>query len=143
MFKGEYQHALDEKNRLTVPSKFREGLGDSFVITRGLDNCLFAYPAEEWSKLEEKLKALPFTRSDARSFARFFFSGAVDAEVDKQGRVIVPSNLKEHAKIDRDVVIIGVATRVEIWAKAEWEAFREKTEASYEEIAEKIVDIGI
>ncbi|MHB0884301.1 MAG: division/cell wall cluster transcriptional repressor MraZ [Bacillota bacterium] len=143
MFKGEYQHALDEKNRLTVPSKFREGLGDSFVITRGLDNCLFAYAAEEWSKLEEKLKALPFTRADARSFSRFFFSGAVDAEVDKQGRVVIPSNLKEHARIDKDVVVIGVATRVEIWGQAEWEAFREKTEASYEEIAEKIVDIGI
>ncbi len=143
MFKGEHQHTLDEKNRLTVPAKFREGLGDKFVITRGLDNCLFAYPEDEWTKLEEKLKVLPFTRADARSFSRFFFSGAVDAEVDKQGRVVVPANLKEHARIDKDVVIIGVATRVEIWARTEWEAFREKTEASYEEIAEKIVDIGI
>ncbi|HEY3315592.1 MAG TPA: division/cell wall cluster transcriptional repressor MraZ [Bacillota bacterium] len=143
MFKGEFEHSLDEKNRLTMPSKFRERLGDHFTITRGLDSCLFVYPDDEWAKLEEKLKGLPFTRADARAFSRMFFSGAADAEPDKQGRVIIPANLKEHAKIERDVVIVGVATRVEVWAKAEWESFRRKAGESYEEIAEKIVDIGI
>lgn len=140
---GEYQHALDDKGRLTIPSKFRNEIGDRFVITKGLDNCLFAYPQKEWATLENKLSTLPLTRSDARAFVRFFFSGAVEGELDKQGRVLIPNNLREYAQIDRDVVIIGVMNRFEIWAKNLWEAYRQRSEESFAELAEKINELGI
>lgn len=137
---GEYQHTIDAKGRLSIPARFREGLGDRFVATKGLDNCLFVYPTDEWAKLEEKLKELPFTRADARAFVRFFFSGATECEVDKQGRILIPENLRTYAKLEKDCVVIGVSTRVEIWSRAEWEAYQAKADAAYEEIAEKIID---
>jgi MraZ protein len=140
MFMGEFQHSLDEKGRITIPSKFRDGLGQSFVVTRGLDNCLFVYPREEWSTLEQKLKALPLMKSDARAFTRFFFSGATECDLDKQGRVNIPSNLREHAKLDKDAVVIGVSNRVEIWGKDAWEGYAQQSEDSFNEIAEKLVD---
>lgn len=143
MFMGEFQHTIDAKGRVIVPSKFREGLGEKFVATKGLDNCLFVYPMEEWQRLEEKMKALPFTKADARAFVRFFFSGATECEVDKQGRILLPANLRAHAKLDRDLVIIGVSTRVEIWSKEEWNKYTEQSEATYEELAEKIVDFDL
>lgn len=142
MFKGEFQHSLDEKGRLIIPAKFREGLGEKFVITRGLDNCLFAYPTSQWEVLEEKIKELPTSQADTRAFVRMFFSGAVDADFDKQGRVVIPQQLREHARIDRDVYVIGVSTKVEVWAKETWEKYSDQAGQSYEGIA-KIVNIGI
>ncbi|WP_028307459.1 division/cell wall cluster transcriptional repressor MraZ [Desulfitibacter alkalitolerans] len=143
MFMGEYQHSLDPKGRLIVPSKFRDGLGQNFVITKGLDNCLFVYPMEEWLVIEKKLKNLPFTKADARAFVRFFFSGANECELDKQGRILLPSNLREYAKLDKDVVIIGVSSRIEIWSKEVWESYSQNEEMDYEGIAEKLQDIDI
>ncbi|MGR6836196.1 division/cell wall cluster transcriptional repressor MraZ [Syntrophomonas erecta] len=143
MFLGEYQHSLDAKGRVTIPSKFREQLTDRFVATKGLDNCIFLYPLEEWSRIEEKIHSLPFTRSDVRSFARFFFAGASELEIDKQGRTVLPVNLRDYAAIEKDLVIIGVGSRVEIWASAKWESYTESAESSYEAIAESLVDLGI
>ncbi|MCW3491243.1 division/cell wall cluster transcriptional repressor MraZ [Dethiobacter alkaliphilus] len=143
MFMGEYQHSVDGKGRLIMPAKFREALGERFVVTRGLDNCLFVYPMEEWTILEKKLKALPFTRSDARAFMRFFFSGAAECELDKQGRVLVPNNLRDHAKLLKDAVVIGVSNRVEIWSQEVWGSYSEETGLSFENIAEKIEDIEL
>ncbi|NLN16660.1 MAG: division/cell wall cluster transcriptional repressor MraZ [Firmicutes bacterium] len=143
MFMGEYQHTLDNKGRLIIPAKFRAGLGERFIVTRGLDGCLFAYPLKEWEILESKLKELPLTKSDARSFVRFFFSGASECELDKQGRIMLPANLREYAQMTKDVVVIGVANRVELWSKELWDEYMDKATASYEEIAEKIVELGI
>lgn len=143
MFMGEYHHTLDDKGRLIVPAKFREGLGERCVVTRGLDRCLFVYPLSEWRVMEEKLKQLPLTQRDARAFARFFFSGASDLEIDKQGRIMLPASLREYAGFAKDVVVIGVSTRVELWSKEVWEAYMAESEASFESIAEKIVDLGI
>lgn len=139
-FMGEYQHSVDEKGRMIIPAKFRDALGSAFVITRGLDHCLFVYPQEEWGVLEQKLKSLPLMKSDARAFTRFFFSGAIECELDKQGRVNIPSNLREHAKIDKETVVIGVSNRVEIWSKEAWEGYAEQSEQSFNDIAEKLVD---
>ncbi len=143
MFMGEYEHTIDAKSRLIVPVKFREDLGDSFIITKGLDDCLFVYPMEEWKILEKKMRNLSFTRSDARAFSRFFFAGANECEVDKQGRVLIPANLRKYARLEKDVVIIGVASRVEIWSKEVWETYNENTGSQYENIAEKLDDITI
>ncbi|HJV44829.1 MAG TPA: division/cell wall cluster transcriptional repressor MraZ [Bacillota bacterium] len=143
MFMGEYQHSIDEKGRMIIPAKFREDLGESFVITRGLDKCLFVYPMEEWKQLEAKLKSLPFTRSDARAFTRFFFSGATECELDKQGRVNIPGTLRQHASLERDCVIIGVSSRVEIWSSTLWEEYNAQSGESFNEIAEKIVDFDL
>ncbi|NLT19545.1 MAG: division/cell wall cluster transcriptional repressor MraZ [Syntrophomonadaceae bacterium] len=143
MFLGEYQHTLDVKGRITIPSRFREQLLERFVATKGLDNCIFLYPMDEWQAIENKLKSLPFTRADVRSFARFFFSGASELEVDKQGRVVLPGNLRDYAGIDKDVVIIGVGTRVEIWSYDSWNEYNQRAASGYEEIAESLVDLGI
>ncbi|MFA5523581.1 MAG: division/cell wall cluster transcriptional repressor MraZ [Tissierellales bacterium] len=143
MFIGEYQHSLDIKGRLIVPAKFRDDLGDVFIITKGLDNCLFVYPKDEWKVLEEKLKLLPLTRKDARAFVRFFFSGATECELDKQGRILIPGNLREHCRIEKDAVVIGVSNRVEIWSKEEWNLYNDDEDLSYESIAEKMAELGI
>ncbi|MFD2672323.1 division/cell wall cluster transcriptional repressor MraZ [Marinicrinis sediminis] len=141
MFMGEYHHSVDEKGRMIVPAKFRDTLGSTFVITRGLDHCLFVYPQEEWKVLEQKLKALPLMKADARAFTRFFFSGATECELDKQGRVNIPANLREHGKLSNQAVVIGVSNRVEIWSKEEWENYAHASEESFNEIAEKLVDL--
>mgnify|MGYP001007731096 CR=1 FL=1 len=143
MFMGEYQHGLDTKGRLIIPAKFREELGEGAIITRGLDNCLFLFPQEEWSILENKLKALPLTKHDARQFVRFLFSGATECEMDKQGRINLPTNLREFAEIEKDAVVIGVSSRIEIWSKERWQSYVEVAEESFEDIAENIVDLGI
>ncbi|MBC1520447.1 division/cell wall cluster transcriptional repressor MraZ [Listeria aquatica] len=143
MFMGEYQHNIDIKGRLIVPAKFRELLGEQFVITRGLDKCLFAYPHSEWSKLEEKLQSLPLTKKDARSFTRFFFSGASECELDKQGRINIPQTLLSYADLEKESVIIGVSNRVEIWSKPEWEAAFEEAEESFADIAENMIGFDI
>ena len=142
MFLGEYQHSLDSKGRIIVPSKFREELGARFIATKGLDNCLFLYPMEEWKIIEEKLRALPFTRADVRSFARFFFSGAAELEIDRQGRILLPPNLREYAGIEKDLTIIGVGARVEIWANEKWAPYNQTAQSSYEVIAENLVGLG-
>lgn len=141
MFMGEYNHTIDAKGRLIVPSKFRELLGDTFVVTKGLDGCLFVYDNEEWNAFEEKLKSLPITNKEARQFVRFFLAGAAEVEVDKQGRILVPNILREFAQISKDVVLIGVASRIEIWSKERFDGM-----AAYEdmdEIAEHMAELGL
>ena len=141
MFMGEYNHTIDTKGRLIVPSKFREALGDEFVVTKGLDGCLFVYDNTEWAAFEEKLKGLPLTNKDARAFVRFFLAGAATVEVDKQGRILLPSVLREFAQITKDAVLVGVASRIEIWSREKLEAA-----ANYEdmdEIAEHMADLGL
>lgn len=138
MFMGQFQHSLDHKGRLIIPAKFRETLGPVFVLTKGLDSCLFAYSHNEWALLEQKLKSLPFTHKDSRAFIRLFFSGAVEAELDKQGRILIPSHLREHAHIDKDVMVLGVSNRVEIWSLEQWDSYSKEAAQSYEEIAEKL-----
>lgn len=140
---GEFQHNIDTKGRIIVPAKFREGLGDNFVVTRGLDKCLFAYPMNEWKSLEEKLKKLPLTKKDARAFTRFFFSGAIECEVDKQGRINIPQPLRHYAGLDKECVVIGVSNRVEFWANENWEDYFNDSEESFSEIAENLMDFDI
>ena len=142
MFIGEYQHALDSKNRIVVPAKLREGLGDKFVITKGLDGCLYAYPIDEWQKFEEKLKNLPLTNKDARAFVRFFVAGATEVETDKQGRGLIPANLREYAGIEKEIVTIGALNKVEIWSKEKWESYNE-SDIDFDSIADKMGDLGI
>ncbi|MEG0259856.1 MAG: division/cell wall cluster transcriptional repressor MraZ [Lysinibacillus sp.] len=139
MFMGEYQHSVDAKGRLIVPAKFREPLGETFVVTRGLDNCLFGYPMNEWRKLEEKLKDLPMTKKDTRAFARFFFSGATEVEIDKQGRINIPSTLMQYAHLTKECIVLGVSNRIEIWGKDAWETYFTESEQSFNEIAENMI----
>ena len=143
MFMGEYQHTVDSKGRLIVPAKFRELLGDVFVVTRGLDNCLFGYPMDEWRKMEEKLKALPVTKRDARAFTRFFFSGATEVELDKQGRVNIPPMLRSYANLEKDCVVLGVSNRFEIWSQDAWKTYFTESEDSFNDIAEELIDFDI
>lgn len=147
MFMGEYHHSIDDKGRLIIPSKFRESLGDSFVITRGLENCLFVYSLVEWNKIVDKLKTLPFTKQNARNFNRFFLSGATICELDKQGRINIQSTLQDFAAIEKDCVIIGVNDRLEIWSKEKWEKFFVENSDKLSDIAEDLftgdIDLGI
>lgn len=141
MFIGEYAHILDAKGRIFVPAGFREALGERFILTKGLDKCLFGFTLSEWGKLEKKLRGLPLVKADARAFTRLFFSGAVAVDVDRQGRILIPPNLREYAGLAKDVMILGVSSRVEFWAKDEWERYSVQTQDRYEQIAEKIVDL--
>lgn len=143
MFLGEYQHTIDAKGRLIVPAKFREALGSPFVVTKGLDQCLFAYPHSEWKAFEEKLKQLPLTSADGRKFVRFFFAGAAECELDNQGRIILPPNLREYASLKKDIVTIGVNNRVEIWNKDNWKTYNEEDNFISNELALKMENIGI
>ncbi|WP_027726142.1 division/cell wall cluster transcriptional repressor MraZ [Tuberibacillus calidus] len=143
MFMGEFQHTIDEKGRLIIPAKFREDLGPTFVLTRGLDQCVFGYPMDEWKALEQKLKALPFTKKDARAFSRFFFSGASECQLDKQGRVNITPSLRDYAGLDKECVIIGVSNRIEIWSKSRWESYYEASESSFEQISESLMDFEL
>jgi len=143
MFMGEYHHSIDTKGRLIVPSKFRDTLGEMFIITRGLDQCLFGYPLSEWSIIEEKLKGLPLTKKDARAFTRFFFSGATESELDKQGRINIPAPLLSYAKLEKECVILGVSNRIEIWSKQIWEDYFVESEESFAEIAENMIGFDI
>ena len=144
MFIGEYEHSIDAKNRVIIPSKFREGLGEKFVITKGLEQgCLLVFPMEEWKNFEEKLKSLPFGSKEARTFSRYFFSSASECEIDKQGRTVIASNLKEYAKLKKDVVIIGVSSRVEIWSKEKWYELNNDENLDMEDISEKMAMLGI
>ncbi len=143
MFIGEYEHNVDAKGRVIMPSKLREDIGDKFIITKGLDGCLFAYSQTEWTNFEEKLKALPLAQKNARNFVRFFLSGAVECEIDKQGRFLIPSNLREHARLDKEIVIIGVGTRIEIWNRETWKEYSSDENISADEIAENMTMLGI
>lgn len=142
MFIGEYEHALDNKNRIIVPSKFRDELGNKFILTKGLDGCLYAYPLSEWATLEEKLKKLPLTSKNARAFVRFFFSGANEMEMDKQGRALIPQSLLEYATVKKEIVSIGVSNRVEIWSKESWEEYN-NSNIDFDDIAEQMSELGI
>ncbi len=145
MFYGEYLHSIDRKGRLILPAKFRETAKANFIekfyITRGLDKCLFMFSEEEWKQQESKLKAMPFTKQQSRTFNRLYFSGAVDVVPDKQGRILVPQYLKDFADIKREVTIVGVSNRIEIWSKQAWEDFYGTSKQSFEEISEKLMDI--
>ena len=144
MFYGEYEHSIDRKGRLILPAKFREvakaNFIEKFFVTRGLDKCLFMFAEEEWKTQEQKFKSLSFTKKETRKFNRVYFSGAVDIAIDSQGRFLVPSYLKDFAGIKRDVVIIGVSNRIEIWSKDIWQEFYAQSRDSFEDIAEKLID---
>lgn len=142
MFIGEYEHALDNKNRIIVPSKFREELGNKFILTKGLDGCLYCYTLSEWKVLEEKLKKLPLTNKNARAFVRFFFSGANELDMDKQGRTLIPQNLLEYAEIKKEIISIGVSNRIEIWSKDKWEEYN-NSNIDFDQIAEQMSELGI
>ena len=140
---GEYQHTLDAKGRLILPAKFREELGESVIFTKGLDACLFGYSVSEWSILEEKLKKLPLAKPEARAFARFFFAGAAEIGYDKQGRILLPPVLREHARLEKEVVVIGVSNRIEIWSQEAWNAYNEALAPSVSDLTQELVDLGI
>ncbi len=141
MFMGEYDHQLDTKGRMIIPSKFRYDLNERFIITRGLDKCLFGYTLDEWQQIEEKMKTLPMTKKDARKFMRMFFSGAVEVELDKQGRINIPQNLRKYANLTKECTVIGVSNRIEIWDRETWNDFYEESEESFEDIAEDLIDL--
>lgn len=141
MFMGEYNHTVDPKGRLIVPSKFREQLGNEFVVTKGLDGCLFVYTNEEWHNIEEKFRNIPMTSKDARKFSRFFFAGAAGVELDKQGRILLPPVLREYADLQKDVVLVGVLSRVEIWNKERW-LMNTYDEDEMDQVAEHMADLG-
>ncbi len=143
MLIGEFEHSIDTKGRLILPAKIKDDLGKEFIITKGLDGCLFGYSLTEWNKFAEKLKTLPLTNKNTRDFVRFFLSGAVEEETDKQGRFLVPANLREYASLTKDAVIIGVGTRIEIWDKKKWEEYNSEDNLSVDKIAEKMSEIGI
>lgn len=140
---GEFQQKLDTKGRMIIPSKFRDSLNEQFVITRGLDKCLFGYTMDEWARIEEKMKSLPLTKKDARKFMRLFFSGATVVDMDKQGRINIPSNLREYANLLKDCVVIGVSSRIEIWSENEWQEFYSESEDNFEDIAEDLIDFEL
>lgn len=145
MFYGEFEHALDRKGRLIVPSKFRDALKEHYIerffITRGLDKCLFMFGEDEWKTQEQKFKSMSFTKSEHRKFNRLYFSGACEVVPDKQGRILVPSYLKNYANIKKDVYIIGVSNRIEIWSRDSWKDYYSTSKDSFEEVAEKLVDL--
>lgn len=143
MFMGEYHHTIDDKGRIIIPSKFRVELGDKFVLTRGLENCLFAYPEKAWNQIVEKLNKLPFTKKDARNFSRFFLSGATVVEFDKQGRINISSPLATYANLSKECVVIGVGDRLEIWDNEKWNQFFEENEDSMSDIAENLFTADI
>ena len=143
MLIGEYEHSLDAKGRLIMPAKLREDMGEKFIITTGLDGCLFVFSGNEWLNFETKLKSLPLSDKNARNFVRFFLSGATECELDKQGRFLIASKLREVANLDKDVTIIGAGTRIEIWDKAKWEEHNSEENLSIEEIEKNMEDLGI
>lgn len=143
MFIGEYSHSIDPKKRLALPSKFRKELGKQVVITRGLDKCLFVYPLKTWKELAEKLGTLPMGESATRSFVRLMLAGAVDSDVDSQGRVLLPEYLKEYATLSRSVTIAGLFNRLEIWDEKKWKTYKSKAEENTDEVAEQLGKLGI
>ncbi|OIO81695.1 MAG: cell division/cell wall cluster transcriptional repressor MraZ [Candidatus Omnitrophica bacterium CG12_big_fil_rev_8_21_14_0_65_43_15] len=144
MFYGEYEHTIDRKGRLIIPSKFREVFKEHFIekfyITRGLDGCLFVFTEDEWKNQETKFKNVSFTKKESRKFNRLYFSGACDLACDRQGRILIPQYLKDYAGIKKDVIIVGISNRIEIWSEQRWKDFYDNTKDSFEDIAEKLID---
>ena len=143
MFIGEYSHNLDDKGRLAVPAKFRTKLSKGAVVTRGLDNCLFLYTKSEWEKLAEKLAALPISQANSRAFSRLMLAGAMDVEIDKQGRIILPEYLRNFAGLKKAAVIAGLYNRLEIWDEEKWRIYKGQTEAESGTIAERMAELGV
>lgn len=141
MFMSEYNHTIDTKGRLIVPSKFRDQLGDEFVVTKGMDGCLFVYANEDWTTFEQKLTSLPLINKEARKFARFFLAGAAQVEVDKQGRILLPANLRDFAGLEKDVVLVGVGSRIEIWSRENWENM--DADSNMDDIAATMESLGL
>lgn len=141
MFMGEYNHSIDAKGRLIIPVKFRQELGKQFVVTKGLDGCLFVYPRSEWENIENKLSEIPLTTKDARKFLRFFFAAAAVCEMDRQGRILIPVALRNYAGLEKDAVLAGVFNRIEIWSKERWTA--ESDYDDMDEAAEHMAQLGL
>ncbi|MCR4275743.1 MAG: division/cell wall cluster transcriptional repressor MraZ [Candidatus Wolfebacteria bacterium] len=143
MFIGEFTHTLDTKGRMAVPVKFRGKLGTNAIITRGLDHCLFVFTSQEWETLAQKLIALPLAQANSRAFVRLMLAGAMDVEVDKQGRVLIPDYLRGYAGLGKEIVVAGLYNRIEIWDSQTWKGYKEKTESESDEIAERLGELGI
>lgn len=143
MFIGEYHYKIDEKGRVSIPAKFRNDLRKQVVVTKGIEKCLILYPQKEWEKLASKISSLPISKEKTRAFARLTLAGAMDVEVDSQGRIILPDYLRNYAKIKKNVVIAGLYNRLEIWDEAEWEMYKESSESESKEIAENLGELGV
>lgn len=143
MLLGEYQHSLDTKGRMAVPAKFRDNLSAGAIITRGLDNCLFLFSKSEWAKLAEKIIALPLTQANSRAFTRLMLAGAMDVELDSQGRILIPDYLRKYANLEKEAIVAGLYNRIEVWDRGHWEKYKQKTESASDEIAEKLGELGI
>lgn len=143
MFIGEYQHSLDDKGRLQIPAKFRVELKDGAVVTRGVDSCLFLYTKRSWEELAKRLAALPLSRAKTRAFARLMLAGAMDVEIDGQGRMLVPDYLRKYAGLRRQVVVAGLYNRLEIWDQTRWQNYKRATEKESVDIAEALAELGV
>jgi len=143
MFLGEFRHSIDKKGRVILPAKFRDALKDGVVVTRGLDNCLWIFSKTEWVQVEDGIRKLSLTKNNARKFTRFLLSGASEEELDRQGRISLPQQLREHAGLERDIVIIGVSDRLEIWSKENWDKYAKEAEGSFADVAEELTEFGI
>ncbi len=143
MFIGEFQHNLDSKGRMALPAKFRQKISGGAIVTRGLDHCLFVFTAKDWEVLAQKLVALPLAQANSRAFARLMLAGAMDVEVDKQGRVLIPDYLRTYAGLKKETIVTGLYNRIEIWDKDSWKEYKAKTESASDEIAEKLGELGI
>lgn len=143
MFMGEYHHNLDSKGRLIIPAKLRDQIGNKMVFTRGMEGCIFGYTIDVWQEIEAKLAKLPLTKRNARNFTRLFYSGAMESEFDKQGRVNLTTTLKKHAGLTKECVIVGVSNRIEIWSKERWDSFAKEANENYDDIAENLDDIEL
>lgn len=143
MFIGEFQHNLDSKGRIAVPAKFRAKLSGGVIITRGLDHCLFIFSSKEWEALAQKLISLPLAQANSRAFVRLMLAGAMDGELDKQGRILIPDYLREYANLKKQIIIAGLYNRIEIWDSEDWKQYKTKTESQSDEIAEKLSELGI
>jgi MraZ protein len=143
MLIGEYNHTIDTKGRIFIPSKFREDMGDTFIITRGIGNCLFGLSHQEWASFSEKLRTLPMTDAHALNFTRLFFAGATECDMDKQGRILIPANLRSSANLEKDAVVIGMMNRIEIWDKNNWADFNKQADSQFEDTLLKMSQLGI
>lgn len=143
MLIGEYKHSVDTKGRVFVPSKFRDDLGEKFIVSKGIGNCLFVFSAEEWNNFSSKLRSLPISDTAVQNFLRMLFASACECELDKQGRTLIPQRLRDHAKISQDAVIIGLMTRAEIWSSENWDDFNNNQSTEFEETLAKLSELGI
>ena len=143
MFIGEYSHTIDQKGRMAVPSKMRAKLGSGAVVTRGIDQCLWVFPKKEWTDLAEKIASLPLTDANSRAFSRLMLAGAMEVEFDSQGRVLLPGYLREYAGLNKNTVVAGLYSRLEVWDETKWQAYKEKTEKATDEITQAMSDLGI